>query len=126
MANARAGAAVLVVALAFGTAGCEFPTRHREVAREAGAPTRASAGGSPVATGSAGGLGLLPGVPPLLDPQDVYAADRPGRLSPRVRDDPALAYVPNSRSNTVAVVDQRTHQVVRRFRYSLGHTGILR
>jgi YVTN family beta-propeller protein len=55
-------------------------------------------------------------MPPLLDPQDVYAADRPGRLSPRVAKDPALVYVPNSRSGTVAVIDQHTHRVVRRFR----------
>jgi hypothetical protein len=27
----------------------------------------------------------LPGMPPLVDPKDVYAADRPGQLSPVVR-----------------------------------------
>ncbi len=115
MANARAGAVVLVVVLAFGTAGCEFPTRHREVAREAGAPTRTSAGGGPVASGPAAGLGPLAGMPRLLDPHDVYAADRPGRLSRRVRGDPALVYVPNSRSNTVVVIDQHTHRVISQF-----------
>ena len=29
-------------------------------------------------------LDLLPGMPPLLDPHDVYAANRPGHLSPVV------------------------------------------
>ena len=55
-------------------------------------------------------------VPPLLDPANVYAADAPGRLSQVVRSDPALVYVPNSLSNTVDVINQRTLKIVRRFR----------
>src|SRR5437868_6357208 len=43
-------------------------------------------------------------IPPLLDPHDVYAAGRPGLLSPVVRHDPARVYVPNSESNTVDVI----------------------
>jgi DNA-binding beta-propeller fold protein YncE len=54
-------------------------------------------------------------IPPLLDPHDVYAAGRPGRLSPRVRHDPARVYVPNSMSNTVDVISQRTFKVIRHF-----------
>jgi YVTN family beta-propeller protein len=54
----------------------------------------------------------LPGMPPLLDPRDVYAADRPGRLSPVVRDFPSRVYVPNTNSNTVSVIDPATYQVV--------------
>src|SRR5947209_19459817 len=46
-------------------------------------------------------------IPPLLDPRDVYAADRPGALSPTVRGIPARVYVPNSESNSVTVIDQR-------------------
>jgi len=55
------------------------------------------------------------GVPPLLDPHDVYAADRPGRLSPVVRSFPARVYVPNSASNTVDVIDPSTYKVVDHF-----------
>ncbi|MGB9378173.1 MAG: YncE family protein, partial [Mycobacteriales bacterium] len=55
-------------------------------------------------------------MPPLLDPHNVYAADVPGRLSPQVRDDPALVYVPNSKSGTVDVIDQRTYRVVNHFK----------
>ncbi|MET7456069.1 hypothetical protein ABZT03_30135 [Streptomyces sp. NPDC005574] len=54
----------------------------------------------------------LPGMPPLLDPRDVYAADRPGRLSPVVRDFPSRVYVPNSESDTVSVIDPKTYQVI--------------
>jgi YVTN family beta-propeller protein len=53
------------------------------------------------------------GVPPLLDPHDVYAADRPGRLSPVVRNFPSRVYVPNSESNTVSVIDPKTYRVIK-------------
>jgi YVTN family beta-propeller protein len=54
-------------------------------------------------------------VPPLLDRRDVYAADRPNRLSAVVRHMPARVYVPNSGSNTVDVISQRTYRVVDHF-----------
>ncbi|MFG2753092.1 YncE family protein [Streptomyces xanthophaeus] len=54
----------------------------------------------------------LPGMPPLLDPKDVYAADRPGRLSPVVKDFPSRVYVPNTDSNTVSVIDPATYKVI--------------
>ncbi|MFI1280585.1 MULTISPECIES: YncE family protein [unclassified Streptomyces] len=54
----------------------------------------------------------LPGMPPLLDPNDVYAADRPGKLSPVVKDFPSRVYVPNTASNTVSVIDPATYQVI--------------
>ena len=57
----------------------------------------------------------LPGVPPLLDKNNVYAADRVGNLSPVVRNALPYVYVPNSDSNTVDVIDQRTFKVVRHF-----------
>jgi YVTN family beta-propeller protein len=46
---------------------------------------------------------------------DVYAATRPGLLAPQVRGDVARVYVPNSQSNTVDVIDQRTAKVVDHF-----------
>jgi DNA-binding beta-propeller fold protein YncE len=46
---------------------------------------------------------------------DVYAADRPGNLAAAARHVPARVYVPNSQSNTVDVVDQRTGRIVRHF-----------
>jgi DNA-binding beta-propeller fold protein YncE len=59
---------------------------------------------------------LRPGrIPALIDRHDVYAADRPGLLSPAVRQDPPRVYVPNSQSNTVDVIDQRTAKIVEHF-----------
>ena len=49
------------------------------------------------------------------DVVNVYSADAAGDLSPVVRGDPALVYVPNSLSNTVDVISQRTLKVVAQF-----------
>jgi DNA-binding beta-propeller fold protein YncE len=46
---------------------------------------------------------------------DVYAADRPGKLSSVVRHDPPRVYVPNSKSDTVDVIDQRSFRIVDHF-----------
>ena len=57
----------------------------------------------------------LTGMPPLLDPQDVYAGARPGRLSPNVKGFPDLVYVPNSVRDTVQVIDPHTFKVIDEF-----------
>jgi YVTN family beta-propeller protein len=68
-----------------------------------------------VAGTTASGVPRPGAIPPPVDPNDVYAADRAGMLSPAVRGDPALVYVPNSESNTVDVISQKTFKVVERF-----------
>jgi YVTN family beta-propeller protein len=55
------------------------------------------------------------GVPRLLDPHNVYAADAKGQLSSAVSGDRALVYVPNSASNTVSEIDPHTYKVIREF-----------
>jgi YVTN family beta-propeller protein len=47
--------------------------------------------------------------------RNVYAADRVGNLSAVVRNAKPYVYVPNSDSNTVDVIDQRTFKVVEHF-----------
>lgn len=59
--------------------------------------------------------GPLPGMPPLIDPQDVYAGARPGQFSPNVKGFPELVYVPNSGANTVDVIDPHTFKIVDHF-----------
>ncbi|MGC1801401.1 MAG: YncE family protein, partial [Solirubrobacterales bacterium] len=70
--------------------------------------------GAPAA-GEQSGTGRTFAVPPLLDPHDVYAADRPGRLAPAVRKFPSRVYVPNSDSNTVSVINPKTYKVIDQF-----------
>ena len=57
----------------------------------------------------------LPGMPQVLDPNDVYSETRPGKLSSAVRGFPSLLYVPNSLSNTVDVIDPDTYQIIESF-----------
>jgi YVTN family beta-propeller protein len=54
-------------------------------------------------------------MPPVLDPDDIYSADRPNALSPTVRGFVSRVYVPNTVSNTVDVIDPATYKVVDHF-----------
>ena len=58
----------------------------------------------------------LPGMPPVLNPQDIYAADHANDLSPVVKAFPAYVYVPDTGSNRVDIIDPRTFKIVRRFK----------
>jgi YVTN family beta-propeller protein len=73
----------------------------------------------PATAAVAVGTGPLPGMPPLLDPHDAYAADRAGMLSPVDAQDPPRIYVPNSKSDTVTVIDPATYRVIGT--YHVGH-----
>ena len=55
-------------------------------------------------------MNVLPGMPPPLSATDVYAADR--EFSPAVAGHLPRVYVPNSKSDTVSVIDPATFQVV--------------
>ncbi len=52
-------------------------------------------------------------MPAPLDPNDVWAADRPGALAPLLADVAPRVYVPNTLSNSVTVIDPATYQVLR-------------
>ena len=54
-------------------------------------------------------------LPRTAAPLNIYSADGANDLSPVVRGDPALVYVPNSASNTVTVISQKTYKVVDQF-----------
>jgi YVTN family beta-propeller protein len=54
-------------------------------------------------------------VPALLNAHDVYAADGAGMLTGPARSALPRVYVPNSRSNTVDVIDPATDKVVEHF-----------
>jgi YVTN family beta-propeller protein len=70
----------------------------------------------PASPGTSGGAtaqrDLLPGMPPPVDPRDLYAADRPGALSDVVKNDLPRVYVPNMGSNSVTVIDPATFQII--------------
>ncbi|HKT02691.1 MAG TPA: YncE family protein [Rugosimonospora sp.] len=98
----RVPAAAAALAVALLAAGCG--TAAGASGSETGKPV-------PLST-VAGDRTPLPGMPPLLNPTDVYAADRPNALSPAVRNDLRRVYVPNHASNTVSVIDPATGKVL--------------
>lgn len=67
------------------------------------------------AAGPADKTNALPGMPPVTNPSNLYAADGPGMLNPAVRSFPSLVYVPNTKSDTVDVIDPATYKVVNHF-----------
>ncbi|MER3447756.1 MAG: hypothetical protein C4291_13385 [Candidatus Dadabacteria bacterium] len=58
----------------------------------------------------------VPGMPPVVDPNNLYSEASAGRLSPAVADALQRVYVPNVRSNDVYVIDPATLKVVDRFK----------
>ncbi|MBV9304030.1 MAG: YncE family protein [Acidobacteriaceae bacterium] len=67
------------------------------------------------ASGAAPKLNLLPGMPPVLDSGDIYSADHPGMLSSLVKNFPSRIYVPNSKSDSVDIIDPSTFKIVDHF-----------
>ena len=67
------------------------------------------------AGGSPGQLNLLPGMPGVSNPNDIYSEDKPGMLNAVVKGFPSRVYVPNSKSNTVDVIDPKTYKIVGHF-----------
>lgn len=95
----RSRASVLAVAAGLALTACGSTHHHASTSSPTATPLPGPSGGGrrPRAT------------------VDVYRADGPADLSPIVRGDPALVYVPNSMSGTVDVISQRTFKIVEQF-----------
>ena len=57
----------------------------------------------------------VPGMPPVVDPANLYSEIRPDKLSPAVAGALPRIYVPNRQGNDVSVIDPATMKVVDRF-----------
>ncbi|MGE3540596.1 MAG: beta-propeller fold lactonase family protein [Candidatus Tectimicrobiota bacterium] len=57
----------------------------------------------------------LPGMPPVVDPNDIYSETRPDKIHPAIRNFPLRVYVPNGLSDTVDVIDPLTYKVIESF-----------
>ena len=71
------------------------------------------------ANGIPRGIQTLPGMPPVIDPNNVYSETRPEKLSTVVAKHLARVYVPNRSSNDVWVIDPTTDKVVNKFRVGI-------
>jgi DNA-binding beta-propeller fold protein YncE len=107
-------AAAPLAAAALTTAGCGGSSRDGSPATSTAAPPPPRI--VPATTTAARDRPLRAGaIPPLISRRNVYAAGRPGLLAPQARGVPARIYVPNSLSNTVDVIDQRSARIVGHF-----------
>lgn len=95
------GGVLLSLLAGCGSGGAGDDTTEARGTRTAAAPARTKQA-----------VAGLEGMPPVLDPRDVYAANRPGMLSPTVKGYPSRVYVPNTNSNTVTVIDPETYRVI--------------
>ncbi|GAA1542281.1 hypothetical protein GCM10009678_25960 [Actinomadura kijaniata] len=98
-------------------AGCESPVAFRRPGQGGpGAPFAALGGPAPYVTPATPAPRSGAGIPVAATRPDVYAATRAGVLTAAARSAPPRLYVPNARTRTVDVIDQRTLRVVARVR----------
>ena len=102
-------AVILTVLLGLVLAGCSTPP----------APVAAPPAPHSAAAPTARPIDGLPGMPPVLDPRNVYAAAGAGRLSAVAKTAKPLVYVPHNGSGDVWVIDPTTFAVVGKYRVGL-------
>src|ERR1044071_3804051 len=61
----------------------------------------------------------VPGMPPVIDPNNLYSETRPDKMSPVVAKHLHRVYVPNRASNDVWVIDPATLKVVDKFKVGI-------
>ncbi|AYQ43537.1 MULTISPECIES: hypothetical protein [Burkholderia cepacia complex] len=64
---------------------------------------------------AASAVAAVPGMPPVINPDNLYSEAQAGRMSVAVSGALPRIYVPNLRSNDVYVIDPATYKVVDRF-----------
>ena len=67
------------------------------------------------AAGTVTALETVPGMPPVIDPANLYSETTADKLSPAVAKALPRVYVPNLQSNDVTVIDPETLKVIDRF-----------
>ncbi|GAC1323454.1 MAG: hypothetical protein NVS3B11_11580 [Collimonas sp.] len=74
------------------------------------------AGSASAAPASAPAITTVPGMPPVVNPANLYSEAGAGQFSPAVAGALPRIYVPNLRSNDVYVIDPATFKVVEKFK----------
>ena len=106
-----------MVALAVLT-GCTAPAAEEEAGHAhhtAAAPSSSTSSPSTSAAPPAPVVDVLPGMPPVVDPANVYSEAAAGMLSPAAAAARPLVYVPHSGSGEVRVIDPVTFQQIDQF-----------
>lgn len=71
------------------------------------------------AAGARAQVQTVPGMPPVLDPQNLYSEIAAGKVSPALADHRELVYVPHVQSNDIYVIDPKTFKVIDKFKVGL-------
>src|SRR3989304_2125807 len=74
---------------------------------------------------STASIQTIPGMPPVIDPRNIYSEIRADNLSPAVAGALPRVYVPNRQSNDVGVIDPVTFKVVDRFRVGINPQHVI-
>jgi len=61
----------------------------------------------------------VPGMPPVVDPGNLYSETVAGKVSPAIAGDLELVYVPHVQSNDVYVIDPKTFKVIDKYKVGL-------
>jgi YVTN family beta-propeller protein len=64
---------------------------------------------------AASAVATVPGMPPVVNPDNLYSETQAGHMSPAVAGALPRVYVPNLRSNDVYVIDPATYKVIDKF-----------
>lgn len=120
----HARATVAVAALAVLATGCGGTVADKQPAGSSAAPPSSEAAANKAQTRSAlastpaSAIPVLPGMPAVTDPDNVYSEAGAGMLAPQVRNDRPLVYVPhNDGGDGIWVIDPTTFQVIAKYRH---------
>jgi YVTN family beta-propeller protein len=80
-----------------------------------GASTGARPASTTSSTAPVASVQTVPGMPPVVDPSNLYSEAEANKLSAATAGDLARVYVPNLESNSVSVIDPTTLKVVNTF-----------
>ena len=61
-------------------------------------------------------VNTIPGMPPVVDPTNIYSEITPDKLRPDLRGYPRRVFVPNTITNTVSIIDADSKEVIGSFR----------
>src|SRR4051812_2692867 len=116
---------IIAAAVAIGvTASAVWPSvrQHDSVSSVQADESPSSATSAPSSSVSAAAsaappvaLAAYPGMPPVIDPNNIYSEIGPGHFSGTHASDPARVYVPDGKSDRVTVIDPTTRTVIGTF-----------
>ncbi len=100
--------ALALVATACGGSGGSDGARVDQTGGTAGTTSSTT----PATTAGKAKVNTIPGMPPVVDPDNLYSEAGANMFSDAVKGDLARVYVPNLQSNSVSVIDPSTMKVV--------------